>query len=303
MIKIKVGRNMNNIPQVIRDSLSPSLDKRDKYMAASEKIAELYPISFEKIKTRKGEWNIARRKSYYIPYFIKSENNSTSDGFCAEYRQENTPKTFITGNTADPEIIKSTLNCVSKKIIEQRGMFSYPAKNLNAEKGMRYGIRMGFWIMFFLTIIVITDLILLPSYSEAISKGIAISFLGGESAGPDLTDYESITKKIVLSVFGEEYVHLSYSFYTLVTFFTIPVLIITIWAEIGGKRSDKIRMKGLPEDALDFRYGSKAVNGLMEEFELQKNEKKKDYIFRRLTDLGMKTEREIFQSLFEDMRQ
>ena len=78
-----------NIPQIIRDSLKPTYNKRDKDREADEKIPDLYSEDGERVRTRKGTWTVSTRRSYSVPNFIDSKGHKTSDGFCAVYRREN----------------------------------------------------------------------------------------------------------------------------------------------------------------------------------------------------------------------
>ena len=292
---------MKNIPYQIRESLKPSLERWENNRETAEKIPSLYPVNSGTIKTRKGSWDIYTRTSDPVPHFLEQEENIFQPGFAAVYKREGKPLSFVTGESVDTDTINKSLRTVSRKMAEQRWLFSHPLKSLNEEYGFQAGIKWGLRIMILLTVFVIFDLFLIPNYPEALAQGLAISFLGGDAAGLDFSGYQSLVLRIITPLFGEENLYLAYSIYSLAAFFIIPILIFTVWTEIAGKRADKLRMKKLPAQALDFLYGFEAQKALNIEYARLLEEEKKGRFYQQLSGLGLKVSKEEFQRLYVEM--
>ncbi len=292
---------MKNIPSQIRASLKPSLERWENNRETAEKISSLYPVTSGTLKTRKGNWEIYTRSSDPVPHFLEQEADSFQPGFSAVYKREGKPLSFVTGESVDIDTINQSLRTVSRKMAEQRWLFSHPLKSLNEEYGFQAGIKWGLRIMILLTVFVIFDLFLIPNYPEALAQGLSISFLGGDAAGLDFTGYQSLILRLITPILGEEYLYLAYSIYSLAAFFIIPILIFTVWTEIAGKRADKLRMKKLPPKALNFLYGFEAQKVMNIEYARLREEEKKGRLYRQLSGLGLKVSKEEFQKLYIEM--
>ena len=242
--------------------------------------------------------------NHKIPYFLDQSEEKVQDRFCAVYFRGKRPLTIIQGDTADKDSIDNLLKTVSKKIIEQIPIISFPNKSLTEENGLTYGLRVGFIIAILFAVFVLFDYMLIPNYPEAFLQGANISM--GEdvntfSADSKIFQYTSITKKVVEKLFPVKYRHLSTSMYTLAAVFILPVLFFGIVYEISGRIADRQRVSRFPERAFKFKYGTDAVEALIEENDFVQNEGIKLELFARLSTHGLDMEKVEFEKIFSEV--
>jgi len=196
------------------------------------------------------------------------------------------------------------LKTISRKVLEQLPFLSYPKKSLTEENGLSYGIRIGIIISIVLGIFIIFDYILIPNYPEAFLKGLNISFgidSNSYSSDSKIFDYVSITGRIIKSIFPPKFRHLASSMYTLVGAFTLPILFLGFFYEIGGKLSDKLRIKKIHKDINKYQFGFDAVKEILEESEIVRTEKIKINLYNKFSSNGLVMGKEDFESLFNDV--
>ena len=145
---------------------------------------------------------------------------------------------------------------------------------------------------------------LIPNYPEAFLKGANISIgMDNNNFQVDsrILEYKSITGQIIENIFPPKYRHLSSSMYTLAGVFTFPILFFGFLYEIGGKIADKQRMRRLGKESGIYRYGFNAVEEIVKEAELVKNEKIKIQLYNELTKYGLSMEKSDFENLFNNV--
>jgi len=211
--------------------------------------------------------------------------------------------TIIRGDTAETVIIDSLLHTVTRKIIEQIPFISSPKKSLTEEKGLSYGIRVGFIFAVFLTIFIIFDYNLIPNHPEEILQGANI--ITGESVNnyspqAGIFQYRSITRRLIESAIPVENRHLLSSMYSLFVIFILPILFISIYFEFSGKRADRRRVKGFPKESINYQYGFDTVNAVLEEDSLRKKEEIKQELYSQLAPYGMKINKADFEKILSN---
>ncbi len=294
-----------NIPKQIRKSLNARFEGKEILLEAAGKAPGIYAGALEdELHTRKGFWRKYVQPNHEIPYFLNQSEEKAQDRFCAVYFRGKRPLTIIQGDTADNDSIDNLLKTVSKKIIEQIPIISFPNKSLTEENGLTYGLRVGLIIAILFAVFVLFDYMLIPNYPEAFLQGANISM--GEdvntfSADSKIFQYTSLTKKIVEHFFPVKYRHLSASMYTLAAIFILPVLFFGIVYEIAGRLADRIRVKRFPKEALEFKYGTDAVEAVIKESEIVHNETTKQELFTRLSGHGLDIEKTEFARIFSEL--
>ena len=313
-----------NIPKLLRASLNARFEKKEQLKEAAASVSALYGQSESgpaEQNTRKGTWKVFKQHDYRVPSFVgvtagppgsvpgkaaDTVSGAGTDGidrFCAVYYREGSPRTIIRGNTADESKINGLLTTVSGKVLEQRAIFSHPAKTLTEENGLSFGIRVGLIFAVLLALFVLFDYVLIPNYPETILQ--AANITTGEdvhnySADAKIFQYESVTGKIVGIVFPEKYRRLSTSMYTLAVVFILPILILGMVYEAAGKGADRRRVKQFPPEAFGFQYGLSAAEGLLAEAEQVRREKLKTDLYERLTEYGLSIDKMDFEKIFRD---
>jgi hypothetical protein len=314
-----------NVPKLLRASLNARFEKKERLKEAAAAVPALYgqPGSGpEERPTRKGTWKVFKQHDYSAPSFVgmaaglqgsgqgdvpAGEQGAETDGidrFCALYYREGRPRTIIRGNTADDGKINGLLAAVSGKILEQRPLFSRPAKTLTEENGLSYGIRTGLIFAVLLALFVLFDYVLIPNYPETILQAANIT-TGEEvynyAADAKIFQYKSVTGEIVGTVFPEKYRRLSTSMYTLAVAFILPILIFGIVYEAAGKGADRRRVKRFPPGAFGFQYGLPAAEAILAEAEQVKREKLKADLYERLSEYGLSIDRASFEKIIQEI--
>ncbi len=294
-----------NIPKKIRDSINAKFDQKEMFLKAAGSVQELYQEAKKDTqKSRKGSWIKYTQSDYRKPSFANQEDEDPHNRFCAVYYRDNTPLTIIRGKTSDTNIIERLLNTISKKIIEQIPFISSPKKSLTEEKGLSYGIRIGFIFAIFLTIFIIFDYTLIPDHPEAFLQGANIiteSNVNSYSSDSKIFQYRSVTRRLIEHVVPAEYRDLLSSMYSLFIFFVLPILIFGLFYEISGKKADRRRMKYFPVEALNYQYGFEAANAIIEENNSRRNESIKKEIFSQLSLYGMKIDKADFEKILSSI--
>ena len=289
-----------NIPRILRESLKPSLEKNELIKEGLEYLPELYPEKEEEYKSRKGRWRVTKRVSYSFPWFNREKKAAEEDGFFAVYYRDETPKTAVSGKTADSRIIRSILKIVSEKIIEQRFLFSRPAKSLTEDNGFFFGLRIGFIFAVLLGAFVLFDFFLIPHYPDAILKGLSISFSDGNWDSGNLRNYSSIVQRAVNALLPPETRPLAGSMYALAVVFILPILFFALVYEFAGKRADKKRIKYLPEEGETCIFGIRAFEKVSQEHRILKQEEHKNKFYKKLKDFGLKIRPEAAEEFYSD---
>jgi len=294
----------SNIPKSIRDTINAKFERKEKLRKAAGSVQDIYLGAIkDTVKTRKGFWTKYTQADYVKQSFSEQEKATPVSRFCAVYYRENIPRTIIRGNTADVSIIGDFLNRVTGKIIEQRPFISFPKKSLTEEKGLSYGIRVGFIFAVFLTIFIIFDYTLIPDHPEEILQGANIiteKNVNDYSPNAGIFQYRSITERLIEFAVPKEYRHLLSSMYSLFIIFILPILIISIFFEFSGKKADRRRMKGFPEESLEYQYGFDAINAVLDEDNLRRREKLKRDLYSRLAPYGMQIDKADFEKILSD---
>ena len=294
-----------NIPKRIRDSINAKFDQKKMFLSAAGSVQELYDgAKKETLNTRKGSWIKYTQTDYKKPSFANLEDEDPQNRFCAVYYRDKTPLTIIRGDTSDTKRIDHLLKTISKKIIEQIPFISSPKKSLTEEKGLSYGIRIGFIFSLFLVIFIIFDYALIPDHPEAILQGASIiteSDVNSYSPDSKIFQYRSVTRRLIEHVVPAEYRDLLSSMYSLFIFFILPILIFGLFYEISGKKADRRRMKALPAEALNYQYGFEAANAIIEESSSRRNELIKKEIYSQLSLYGMKIDEADFKNILSNI--
>ena len=287
-----------NISKAIRDSLRPTIENREAREQAYKLLPELYADENYEIKSRKGSWTVYKRNNFVLPYFLEEKREDPGDGFCAVYKQEGRPRTFILGKVSNSSIIDKAIHILSLKVLEQLPLFSRPPKSLTEENGLSYGLRAGLIFVIIVGAFVAFDYILLPAYGKEIAKGLGISF----STKVAIDNYESIIGAFIGRLIRPEHIRLLHSFYTLSAFIVLPILFWGIIYEILGKWADKRRTKKMPKDAFSFLFGKEAYHQVLAEYKLMEGEKGKTVLYERLSGLGLNTEKENFEQIYDEIK-
>ena len=294
-----------NIPKKIRDSINAKFDKKEMLLKAAGSIQELYQdAKKDTLNSRKGSWIKYTQSDYKKPSFSNQEDEDPQNRFCAVYYRDNTPLTIIRGEASDTNIINNLLRTISKKIIEQIPFISSPKKSLTEEKGLSYGIRIGFIFALFLTIFIVFDYSLIPNHPEAFLQGANImSESNVNSYSPDskIFQYRSVTRRLIQHVVPAEYRDLLTTMYSLFIFFILPILIFALFYEFSGKRADRRRMKDFPAEALNYQYGLEAASTIIEENDSRRNESIKKEVFSQLSLYGLKIEKGDFEKILSSI--
>jgi len=298
-------RDKPNIPGLIRATLQARYERKERIAAAAAAIPKSYQnAEISERRTRKGSWTVYRETAYRKPAFVPRGNESTFDRFCAVYYREGRPRTVVCGRTADEAIIEKTLRACAEKMMEQRPLFSIPARSLTTENGLTYGIRLGMILAVLLALFVFVDFVLVPNYPELVLQAANITM--GEPVydySPDakIFGYRSITGSLIERFLPDRYRYLSTSMYTLVAVFVIPILAFGIFYEIAGKGADRRRMKRLPPEALSFTYGFDAVTRTIEEGNAAQSERRKETLYSVCVTNGLLMERQEFETVYNSV--
>ena len=288
-----------NVAQIVRESAKPNpsnVEARERAMALAP---ALYPGESYDLKTRKGIWRVFVRSRFPASRFSEKENAGEDPGSCAVYLREGTPKTLFLGATSDRSLIERTVGVLSAKVLEQRPLISRPARSLNSENGLSYGLRLGVLIVFVLGLLVALDFVLLPRFGSDVAKGLSISF----SSEVQIEGYQSVIRTFLNRVFGPAIFPLITSMYSLAALIIVPILIIAVVFEFSGKRADKRRIKDLPEEARAFFFGREGWKELFRQHGELEDERTKQLLFDRLQDYQMKASRREFAELYDEMKQ
>ncbi len=269
-------------------------------------VPSLYPGEPYELNARKGTWRVFQRQEFPVAPFqdqppeTESDNPPTDSGpeCCAVYLQEGQPKTFVVGRTGERPLIERTLAVLSAKILEQRPLISRPARSLNAENGLAFGLRIGIIIMFFLGILAALDLILLPRFGSDVARGLSIAF----STDIAIENYRSLVGSFLEKLFGSSIYPVITSMYSLAVLIILPILIIGIVFEFSGKKADKRRIRDLPREALAFHYGEEAWRELFGQQGRLKDEQARRVLFEKCRTLGMEVSKPQFLDLYAEMK-
>ena len=287
-----------NIAQVIRESLRPTTDNIEAKERADKLLPELYTDEKYEIKSRKGSWTVYKRNNFALPYFLEKKREAPENGFCAVYKREGRAQTFFLGKINNSTIIDKAAGILSRKVLEQRPLFSRPPKSLTAENGLSYGLRVGLLFVIIVGSFVAFDYILLPRFGKEIGTGLGIGF----STDMQIGNYQSILGAFLNKILSPKNIRLLNSFYSLVTFIVLPILAGGIVYEFLGKWADKRRTKDFSQEAFSFLFGKEATNQLLTEHELIEEEKGKTALYERLTGLGMNTSKDNFEQIYNEMK-
>lgn len=287
-----------NIAKGIRESLRPGIENREAKEQAEKLLPGLYTDEKYEIKSRKGSWTVYKRDNFVLPYFLEEKREEQGSGFCAVYKREGRPKTFFLGKISNSTIIDKAAGILSRKVLEQRNLFSRPPKSLTSENGVSYGLRVGLLFVIIVGTFVAFDYILLPKFGRAIGKGLGISF----STDVVIENYQSILGAFFDKIINPEHIKLLNSFYTLAAFIVLPILAGGIIYEFLGKWADKRRTKNFSQEAFSFLFGKEATAHLLAEYKLVEEEKGKTALFERLTGLGMDTSKDNFEQIYNEVK-
>ncbi len=287
-----------NIAKAIRDSLRLTFENREAKDWAETLLPELYTVEQYEIKSRKGSWTVYKRDNFVLPYFLEEKREAPGNGFCAVYKREGRPKTFFLGKTDNSTIIDKTAAILSRKVLEQRPLFSKPPKSLTVENGLTYGLRVGLIFVIIVGTIVAFDYILLPKFGNEIGKGLGISF----STEVSIENYQSVLGAFLDKIIRPEHMKLLNSFYTLAAFIVLPILAGGIIYESLGKWADKRRTKNFSKQAFSFLFGKEATTQLLAEYKLIEEENSKTALYERLTGLEMNTSKDKFEQIYNEIK-
>ena len=287
-----------NIAKAIRDSLRPTIENREAKEQAYKLLPELYADEYYEIKSRKGSWTVYKRNNFVLPYFLEEKRVEPGSGFCAVYKREGRPKTFFLGKISNTNVIDKASGILSRKVLEQRPLFSRPPKSLTSENGLTYGLRVGLIFVIIVGVFVAFDYILLPKFGNEIGKGLGISF----STEVTVENYQSILGAFFNKIFSTEQIKLLNTTYTLSAFIILPILAGGIIYEFLGKWADKRRTKNFSQEAFSFLFGKEATAQLLAEYKLIEEEKSKTALYERLTGLEMNTSKDYFEQIYNEAK-
>lgn len=287
-----------NIAKAIRESLRPSIENIEAKERAAKLLPELYTDEKYEIKSRKGSWSVYKRSNFALPYFLEKKREEPESGFCAVYKREGRAQTFFLGKISNSTIIDKVAGILSRKVLEQRPLFSRPPKSLTAENGLSYGLRVGLLFVIIVGTFVAFDYILLPRFGKEIGSGLGIGF----STDIEIGNYQSILGAFLNKTLSPKHIRLLNSFYSLVTFIVLPILAGGIIYEFLGKWADKRRTKDFPKEAFSFLFGKKALDQLLAEYKSIEEEKGKTALYERLTGLGMNTSKDNFEQIYDEIK-
>ncbi|MCK5197519.1 MAG: hypothetical protein KAR21_04175, partial [Spirochaetales bacterium] len=250
------------------------------------------------LKRRKGSWTVYKRNNFVLLSFLEEKREEPESGFCSVYKREGRPKTFFLGKISSTTVIDKAAGVLSRKVLEQRPLFSGPPKSLTTESGLTYGLRVGLIFVIIVGVFVAFEYILLPKFGNEIGKGLGISF----STEVTIENYQSILGAFLNRIISPEHMKLLNSFYTLAAFIVLPILAGGIIYEFLGKWADKRRTKNFSQEAFSFLFGKEATAHLLAEYKLVEEEKGKTALFERLTGLGMDTSKDNFEQIYNEVK-
>lgn len=287
-----------NIAEAIRESLRPTTENIEAKERADKLLPELYTDEKYEIKSRKGSWTVYKRNNFVLPYFLEEKREEPGSGFCAVYKREGRPQTFFLGKISNSTIIDKAAGILSRKVLEQRPLFSRPPKSLTAENGLSYGLRVGLLFVIIVGTFIAFDYILLPRFGKEIGAGLGIDF----STDIGIGNYQSILSAFLSKTLSPKHIRLLNSFYSLVTLIVLPILAGGIIYEFLGKWADKRRTKDFSQEAFSFLFGKEAIGQLLTENKLIEEEKGKTALYERLTGLGMNTPKDNFEQIYNEIK-
>ncbi len=287
-----------NIAKGIRESLRPTTENIEAKEQADKLLPELYTDEKYEIKSRKGSWAVYKRNNFALPYFLEKKMEKPESGFCAVYKREGRPQTFFLGKISNSTTIDNVAGILSRKVLEQRPLFSRPPKSLTAENGLSYGLRVGLLFVIIVGSFIAFDYILLPKFGREIGKGLGISF----STGINVENYQSILGAFLNKALSPKHIRLLNSFYSLVTLIVLPILAGGIIYEFLGKWADKRRTKDFSQEAFSLLFGKEAIDQLLAENKSIEEEKGKTALYERLTGLGMNTPKGNFEQIYNEIK-
>jgi hypothetical protein len=287
-----------NIAQLVRESANPNPSNVEARERAMPLVPVLYPGETYELKTRKGIWRVFTRSRFPVSRFLEDENAGQEQGTCAVYLREGTPKTFFLGDAIDRTLIERTAGLLSTKVLEQRPLISRPARSLNSENGLSYGLRLGVLIVFVLGLLVALDFVLLPRFGSDVARGLSISF----SSDVQIEGYQSVIRGFLNRVFGPAIFPLITSMYSLAALIILPILIVAVVFEFSGKGADKRRVKHLPEEARSFCFGKEAWRELFRQHGKLEDERARRSLFEKCQAYQMKVSRREFAALYDEMK-
>jgi len=287
-----------NIAEAIRESLRPTTESIEAKERADKLLPELYTDEKYEIKSRKESWTVYKRNNFVLPYFLEKKREEPENSFCAVYKREGRAQTFFLGKISNSSIIDKAAGILSRKVLEQRPLFSRPPKSLTAENGLSYGLRVGLLFVIIVGSFIAFDYILLPRFGKEIGAGLGIGF----STDIGIGNYQSILGAFLNKTLSPKHIRLLNSFYSLVTLIVLPILAGGIIYEFLGKWADKRRTKDFSQEAFSFLFGKEAIDQLLAEHELIEEEKGKTALYERLTGLGMNTSKDNFEQIYNEIK-
>jgi len=295
---VPLMKTEKNIAEAIRESLRPTTESIEAKERADKLLPELYTDEKYEIKSRKESWTVYKRNNFVLPYFLEKKREEPENSFCAVYKREGRAQTFFLGKISNSSIIDKAAGILSRKVLEQRPLFSRPPKSLTAENGLSYGLRVGLLFVIIVGSFIAFDYILLPRFGKEIGAGLGIGF----STDIGIGNYQSILGAFLNKTLSPKHIRLLNSFYSLVTLIVLPILAGGIIYEFLGKWADKRRTKDFSQEAFSFLFGKEAIDQLLAEHELIEEEKGKTALYERLTGLGMNTSKDNFEQIYNEIK-
>lgn len=213
------------IPDQIRNQKFDEMGNLDKKVA--EMMPQLYGKVVRIINAKKGEWQIYERKE--------------ANEFCAVYVTKGKARTLFTGDLKYKEHIETTVEILSKNVLEQKTI-SWPPKSLTLENGYWYGFGKG----------VILPAALLVDTVAGLSTNLEYKPIAAQFVEYAFSYKDASTSMAILmgGFFGMFYpLHLSGKLFKKL-----------------GRAADIKRIQYLPDEANSFNYGQSALIYVSESF-------------------------------------
>ena len=250
----------------------------------------LYPNERDPLHAQQGIWRIHERTGFFPPHFLEEDMRPLPNEFCAVYERKfhgsNVARTLFSGSLRDYNLIEPTAHVLSEKVLEQGRFLTWPPRKLTAEDGRDYvGSRsvLGMYApipLFALELLVWNYGRKTQSFEyNGLSHQILKSLING-NMNPGLMLFGAYYVALVSAGLGAR-----------------PI------GKKLGEAADHYRVKGLPPQALDFKYGPEAQRSILDTYITVQEELTMARIHKELSDNGISITTTDFARVYEAFEQ
>jgi hypothetical protein len=226
-------------------------------------VQETFGEPTRTIDTRMGLWEIRERRDYVPQYFIPAEKPEPVSEFCAVYERDGVPRTLFTGDLEHSAAVEPTIDVLTRNVLEENGLW----RGITEEKAFKKGAIAG----------------------GAITAGFLVPLFAFSMTGISALEYFEIKAKGSLSVTCQLAAHIG---------IMAGALYAPLWMgalmKYAGRKLDKKRTSGLPDEAESFLFGEEAECAIYDELDIAEEEARKSEMFKMLRSSGSGVSKEQF---------